>query len=115
VQDDEQQVKIAGKLFKASDHREIILVVLSSVVAETIFVLESFYNQPCHTIARALGRLLESPGIEVIDADIHQAALIEYGKGKHHFVDCLIASFARTHNWSVASFDQGFRKLPDIA
>ena len=54
------------------------------------------------------------PGIDSDNDEIHQTALIEYGKGKQHFVDCLIAAYAKERNWSVATFDQGFRKLPSV-
>jgi predicted nucleic-acid-binding protein len=110
VQDNASQAKVAGKLFAACDHGEIILIVLSAVVAEAVFVLESFYNHAPHNIAQVIGNLLASPGIELIDEKIHQTALVEYGRGKHHFVDCLIGAYAKEQNWPVASFDQGFRK-----
>lgn len=94
VQDNASQAKVAGKLFAACDHGEIILIVLSSVIGEAVFILESFYNHAPHNIAQVIGSLLASPGIELIDDEIHQAALVEYGKGKHHFVDCLIGGFS---------------------
>jgi len=114
VQDNVSQAKAAGKLFGACDHGEIILIVLSAVLAETVFVLESFYDHIPRNIAQVISRLLASPGIELTDDEIHQAALIEYGKGKLHFVDCLIAAYAKGRNWPVATFDQGFRKLPSV-
>ncbi len=114
VQDNASQAKVAGRLFDACDHGEIILVVLSAVVAEAVFVLESFYDHSAHNIAQVMVRLLSSPGVELAEEGIHQAALTEYSKGKQHFVDCLIAAYARNYNWPVATFDQGFRKLPDI-
>jgi len=110
VQDNASQARAAGKLFAACDHGEIILIVLSAVVTEAVFVLESFYNHPSHNIAQVIGSLLASPGIELIDDEIHQAALVEYGRGKYHFVDCLIGAYAKEQNWTVATFDQGFRK-----
>ena len=114
VQDNGSQAKIAGKLFDACDQRELILIVISAVVAESVFVLESFYNHAPHDIAQVLGQLLTSPGIELDDEEIHQSALNEYGKGKHHFIDCLIAAHAKERNLPIASFDQGFRKLPGV-
>ncbi len=101
-------------MFHACDHGEIILVVLSAVVAEVVFVLESFYNHSCSDIAQVIGRLLASPGIELVDNEIHQVALLEYAKGKHHFVDCLIAAYARRLHYPVATFDEGFRKMLGI-
>lgn len=110
VQDNDIQAKLASKLFDACDRGEIILVVLSAVLAETVFVLESFYNHRRNDIADVLLHLIASPGVELKDESIHQAALIEYGKNKLHFVDCLVVAYARDRNWSVATYDQGLRK-----
>lgn len=114
VQDNKSQAQVSGRLFDACDRGTLTLVVLPTVVAEVIFVLESFYEHPPRDIAAVLGRLLISPGIQLADNEIHQTALLEYAKGKQHFVDCLIAAYAREHHWTAATFDQGFRRLPEV-
>jgi len=113
VQDHEKHAKAAGKLFDACDRGDVVIVVLPAVLAECVFVLESFYGHPRGDIASALGRLISSPGVE-IDAAIHLDALDRYRKTKVHFVDCLIAATAATENMPVASFDQDFRKFTDV-
>jgi predicted nucleic-acid-binding protein len=113
VQDHEKHAKAAGKLFDACDRGDVVIVVLPAVLAECVFVLESFYEHPRGDIASALGRLISSPGVE-IDVAIHLDALDRYRETKVHFVDCLIAATAATENMPVASFDQDFRKLTDV-
>jgi predicted nucleic-acid-binding protein len=113
VQDHEMHAKAAGKLFDACDRGDVVIVVLPAVLAECVFVLESFYEHPRGDIASALGRLISSPGVE-IDAAIHLDALDRYRKTKVHFVDCLIAATAATEDMPVASFDQDFRKFSDV-
>jgi predicted nucleic acid-binding protein len=113
VQDHEKHAKAAGKLFDACDRGDVVIVVLPAVLAECLFVLESFYEHPRGDIASALGRLISSPGVE-IDAAIHLDALDRYRKTKVHFVDCLMAATAATENMPVASFDQDFRKFTDV-
>jgi predicted nucleic-acid-binding protein len=113
VQDHEKHAKTAGKLFDACDRGAVVIVVLPAVLAECVFVLESFYEHPRGDIASALGRLISSPGVE-IDAAIHLDALDRYRKTKVHFVDCLIAATAATEDMPVASFDQDFRKFTDV-
>ena len=113
VQDHEKHAKAAGKLFDACDRGDVVIVVLPAVLAECVFVLESFYEHPRGDIASALGRLISSPGVE-IDAAINLDALDRYRKTKVHFVDCLIAATAATENMPVASFDQDFRKFTDV-
>lgn len=114
VQDHEKHAKAAGKLFEACDRGEVVIVVLPAVLAECVFVLESFYEHPRGDIASALGRLISSPGVEMDGPAIHLDALERYRKTRVHFVDCVIAATAATENMSVASFDQDFRKFADV-
>ena len=114
VQDHEKHAKAAGRLFDACDRGDVVIVVLPTVLAECVFVLESFYEHPRGDIASALGRLISSPCVEIDGAAIHLDALDRYRKTKVHFVDCLIAATAATENMPVASFDQDFRKFTDV-
>ena len=114
VQDHERHAKAAGKLFDACDRRDVVIVVLPAVLAECVFVLESFYEHPRGNIASALGRLISSPGVEIAGAAIHLDALDRYRKTRVHFVDSLIAATAAAENTPVASFDQDFCKFTDV-
>lgn len=42
VQDHERHAKVAGRLFDACDRGEVVIVVLPAVLAECVFVLDSF-------------------------------------------------------------------------
>jgi predicted nucleic-acid-binding protein len=114
VQDHEKHAKAAEKLFDACDRGDVVVVVLPAVLAECVFVLESFYEHPRADIASALGRLISSPGVEIDNAPIQLDALDRYRKAKVHFVDCLIAATAANEKMPVASFDQDFRKFTDV-
>ena len=114
AQDHEKQARAAGKLFDACDRGDAVIVVLPTVLAECVFVLESFYEQPRGEIASALGRLISSPGVEMEAVAVHLDALDRYRKTKVHFVDCLIASTAAAEDLPVASFDQDYRKFTDV-
>ena len=94
VQDNEKHARAAGRLFDACDRGDVVIVLLPAVLAECVFVLESFYEHPRGEIASALGRLISSPGVEIGVATIHLDALDRYRKTKVHFVDCLIAATA---------------------
>jgi predicted nucleic-acid-binding protein len=114
VQDHEKHAKAAGKLFDACDRGDLVVVVLPTVLAECVFVLESFYRHPRPDIASALTRLISSPGIEINDVAVNLDALNRYQRTKAHFVDCLIAATAVVHNIPVSTFDQDFRKFVDV-
>lgn len=114
VQDHEKHAKAAGDLFDACDRGDLMIVVLPVVLAECVFVLESFYKHSRTDIASALTHLISSPGIEISKVAIHRDALNRYKKTKIHFVDCLIAATAVAESTPVATFDQDFRKFVDV-
>jgi predicted nucleic-acid-binding protein len=114
VQDDEKHAKIAGKLIDACDRGEVEIVILPEVLAESVFVLESFYQRPRPAIAEVLKELISSPVVEISGPAIHLDALHRYRKTKIHFVDCLIVATAAAQDTPVASFDQDFRSFSDV-
>jgi len=114
VQDHEQHAAAAGKLFTACDRGDIVLVVLDAVLAECVFVLESFYNHPRGEIATALRTLVSSPGIQIARLAVTLDALDRYRRSNVHFVDCLIAATAAADDLAVATFDRDFRKFIGI-
>ncbi len=114
VQDHEKHARAAAKLFDACDRGEVVIVVLPEVLAECVFVLESFYKHARGAIAAALGNLISSPGVEIDAPVIHRDALSRYRQTKAHFVDCVLAASAADHNTAVATFDQDFRKFADV-
>jgi len=114
VQDHEQHSRIASRLFDSCARGELTLVLLPTVVAECVFVLESFYKHPRAEIARILAALISSRGVELADIDSHRDALTRYGASKLHFVDCLIAATAATVAIPVATLDREFRRFSDV-
>ena len=114
VQDHPKHAQAAGRLFAACDRGEIELVVLPAVLAECVFVLESFYEQPRGAIAAALRGLITSPGVEISMTAAHVDALARYARTKCHFVDCMLAATATAEGTPVATFDEDFRKFPDV-
>jgi len=114
VQDHDKHARAAERLFDACDRGDLVIVVLPVVLAECVFVLESFYRHPRPDIASALGRLISSPGVEISEVTVHLDALKRYKGTKAHFVDCLIAATAVAENVAVSTFDQDLRKFVDV-
>lgn len=114
VQDHDKHARAAGKLFDACDRGDVVIVVLPVVLAECVFVLESFYGHPRADIAPALARLISSPGVEISEVTVHLDALNRYKETRAHLVDCLVAATAVAKDVSVSTFDQDFRKFSDV-
>lgn len=114
VQDNARQAEIALRIFNACDRGDLTLVILPAVLAECVFVLESFYEHDRADIAAVLTGLVTSPGVEFSDRQSHVDALRLYAKSKLHFVDCMLAATAAARGLPVATFDSGFKKLPGV-
>lgn len=92
----------------------MVIVVLPAVLAECVFVLESFHEHARGEIVAALGRLIASPGAEIGSVEVHLDSLQRYQKKRVHFVDCLIAATSTTEEIPVATFAEDFRKFSDV-
>ena len=114
VQDHPRHAKAANKLFEACDRQELTLVVLPVVLAECVFLLQSFYRQSRKDIAEVLSNLIKIRGVEISELTIHLDALHRYARSNLHFVDCLLAAHAASNQLPVATFDADFKKMSDV-
>ena len=114
VQDNDKHARAAGKLFDACDRGDLEIVILPVVLAECVFVLESFYGHSRAQIASVLERLISSPGIELDHVALHLDALVRFRSTNAHFVDCLVAATAVAKSLPVSTFDHDFRKFHDV-
>ena len=114
TQDHPEHSRVADELFRACDDGTLKLIILPVVLAECVFVLESFYKHGRDQISAALRVLISSSGIELADTSIYRDALDRYGKTNAHFIDCVIASFASATNLPITTFDEGFGKFGDV-
>jgi predicted nucleic acid-binding protein len=101
----------ASRLLKEAERGGVPLRVHSVVVAETVWVLQSFYGYSKGEISSALTPLLEHPALRVEGARTVIRALEAMASSNVDFADALLAGTARSHGEGVASFDRDFRKL----
>jgi len=101
----------ASRLLEGAERDGLPLRVHPVVVAETVWVLQSFYGYPKGEISAALVPLLEHPALRVEGARIVLEALETMASGNVDFADALLAETARSRGEGVVSFDKDFRKL----
>ncbi len=111
TQDQKQQAAIAAKMFEACERDELQLVLLPAVLAECVFVLESFYQYPRNLIADTLKILITAPGTEIQNEAQQIQALEFYAATKLHFVDCMLAATSLAINLPLITFDRKLQKL----
>ena len=101
----------ASGLLEDAEQRGVPLRVHSVVVAETVWVLESFYGYSKGEVSDALIPLLEQPALRAEGARTVIRALEIMAASNVDFADALLASTARAPGEGVTSFDKDFRKL----
>lgn len=118
VGDDKQQQQQASSWFSQAQKGKRKLVIKSLVVAETCFVLESFYKKQRKEIADVFGVFLAQSWLVVEERNILLLLWAWYKKG-FHFVDSYLLSWAKNNNSSIISFDRKLTKnlinnTPDV-
>jgi len=102
------------KLFARAATGDVTLVVTDLALAETAWVLQSFYSLDRSAIAAALKDLIESAGIEVENKTILLSALRNFAQTDVNFVDAYHAAVAAVESMPVASFDRDFDQFAGV-
>lgn len=95
--------------------RESQLLVADLIVAETIYVLESFYEVSRPEISEAMRALIVMESVRVVDAPLLLRAVEIYEYDRLDFAEAyLIASAESTGVTLVASFDRSIDRVKSI-
>jgi predicted nucleic acid-binding protein len=85
------------------------------ILAETAYVLESFYDAPRTDVAASLRAILAFPAIRVIDAEMLQRAVEVYDVAGLDFAEAyLVACAERTGVGTIVSFDRSIDRVPTV-
>lgn len=101
----------ARRLMRRAADGEITVRVTHVALAETVWVLGSFYGREPSAIADTLRSFVLADGVKVDDPDTVLDALRSMIDANVAFVDAYVAATARRSEAPVASFDEDFRRL----
>ena len=101
-------------LFARAAAGEVTLVLTDLALAESAWVLQSFYDLDRAAIAAALKGMVESTGIEVQNRAIVVNALRNFAQTDVNFVDAYHAAVATAESIGIASFDRDFDQFAGI-
>lgn len=91
------------------------LFVADLIVAETVYVLESFYEIDRSRISEAIRALLAMDSVRVIDAPLLLRTVALYESERLDFADAYLVACAETTGvGQVASFDKAISRIPTI-
>jgi predicted nucleic acid-binding protein len=85
------------------------------IVAEVVYVLESFYEVPRPRVAELVRAIIAFPAIEVADEPVLLRALEVYEVHRLDFADAYLVAEAEISGVNaVASFDKGIERVPTV-
>ena len=109
---DPPEMASRATLFLATE-TELFLADL--VVAETVYVLESFYEAPRTQISRAVRSLLALGSVVCVDAPLLRRAVEIYETNRLDFTEAyLVASAESTGVTRIASFDRSIDRVGTV-
>ena len=107
VRDDEKQAGLVYRRFKSAEAKKEALFVPLLVVLETIWVLESVYNEHRNAILDSLNDLILMPVFQFEKPDVIQASIASSRQTSLGIADLLIAYSAKNAGCeSVLTFDE---------
>lgn len=113
VGDIKEQQKQALVRFHQAKEGSIRIIITPLVIAETCFVLESFYKKERQKIADVLEVFLSQRWLKVEDREILLGLWKWYKQGRH-FVDSFLLSKAEIQENKILTFDQQLKKKSNL-
>jgi predicted nucleic acid-binding protein len=114
VQDVPPQAKAARKLVEQAESGALLLVVDPMIIAETVYVLTSFYKKPREAVADALMAFVQSDGVSVAEESRLVDALRRFQRSSVDFADAWLAATAAETHREVASFGRDLDRFADV-
>jgi predicted nucleic acid-binding protein len=108
------QARSAARALEMAGEGRFALMVPDIVVAEVVYVLISSGFET-HRAAELIDRLLDLPGIEVVDEVMLRDAVMLWSQGRLDFADAYLAALTRRiSDSSVLSFDRDFDRVESV-
>jgi predicted nucleic-acid-binding protein len=108
--DNDKFYQKATQIFFDIENDDMHAMILESVFAEIVFVLEKVYKVSRQEIVDLLMKLLDLKGWRRTNILLYKKALNIYQERKVDIVDCLLLAFSEIQNIEVKSFDRDIIK-----
>jgi predicted nucleic-acid-binding protein len=112
--DDVKLSPLAKSIFQKAQDGDYTLYFTASCIAEIIWVLTSYYEQDKKEVARILSEFLQRSGIRLEHSKATLAALEDLTRKSVDYLDAFQARLALDKGYSIMSFDQDFKKWPEL-
>lgn len=107
TEDEPSKANDVKRLLLKASQGEIRLLIPSVVIAELVWVLQSFFKLERTEIATLLNAILYTRGVEVSDESIVSEAIVLYRDGNIDFIDAWVVAFAKASGvQAIFTFDR---------
>lgn len=101
------QADATERLFRRAEAGELRLVISVMVIAEVVWVLESYYDFPRGAIKEAIKAIIATPGLDVEQDEILLQGVVWYAEKKVDFIDAYhVAWMLRNDLTTIETFDE---------
>ena len=108
LRDNEDLYAKAEEVFNDVMEGKAKILILESVIAEVVYVLQRIYNVSRKEISEILKELIELRGVKVSNRGQMLKALEIFSEKKLDFVDCILCAYGNENK--VITFDKGLKK-----
>jgi predicted nucleic-acid-binding protein len=114
--DEPQKAKAVDALLNSAGKGEIKILIPSIVIAELVWVLESFYEMIADDITGLVEAILNTPGVDTQDKSVIKGALKLYRSKKIDLIDAWIIEFTKAKGAKrIYTFDKKhFRDAEEV-
>ena len=114
--DEPQKAKAVDALLNSAAKGELKILIPSIVIAELVWILESFYKMMPDDITGLVEAILNTPGVDTQDKSVIKAALKIYRSKKIDLIDAWIIEFAKAKGAKrIYTFDRKhFRDAEEV-
>ena len=116
INDDQKKAEAVDNLLDRAAKGEVRIIVPSVVIAELVWVLESFYQLKAGAILELVEAIINTSGLDVTDKSTIISALRLYKSKNIDFIDAWIIEFAKERGVkTIYTFDKRhFRDIEGI-
>ncbi len=117
VKDDESLYVKAEELFEKTEKGELKLETTDIVIAEIVWVLESYYGFSKSEIKEVVETILETKNLKVANHSRVKEAIDLYSSGKMDFIDAYNIAYIKAKDFKkVATFDvKHFKNIDGVS
>ncbi len=112
--DDRFKAAACRDLIRKTVDGEVELETHPLILAEVVWVLESYYKLPRMQIAEKLDLILNTPNLTIADGNAFSEAVELYSQSALDLADCFVVALATRAGSALISYDAGFDRLHGV-